>query len=197
MAKPRRKKKERMKTGQKAQQQGLISRNSKAPRGTVRIRNVQRAQVCIVFEGRDGAGKGGVIKAITERVSPRVFAWRLLARSDGAEKTQMHGQRYIAHFSGGRRGSHLRPQLVTTGAGRRRVMGFCTEDQAKRFCRSYRPLRIDGRIRDAYFSSTGSRSTGRADPRLEGRIDDGARLSEAHAMDLKSYDRWDDTPGPR
>jgi polyphosphate kinase len=67
-------------------------------------------RVCIVFEGRDGAGKGGTIKAITERVSPRVFRVIALAAPTEREKSQMYVQRYIPHFPAA--GRHLRPQLV-------------------------------------------------------------------------------------
>ena len=66
----------------------------------------------IVFEGRDTAGKGGTIKAITERVSPRVFRVVALPAPSDREKTQMYIQRYYAAFSGRRRDRHLRPQLV-------------------------------------------------------------------------------------
>jgi polyphosphate kinase 2 (PPK2 family) len=69
-------------------------------------------KVCVVFEGRDGAGKGGTIKAITERVSPRVFRVMALSAPTEREKSQMYIQRYIQHFPGGRRSRHLRPQLV-------------------------------------------------------------------------------------
>ena len=69
-------------------------------------------RVIIVFEGRDAAGKGGTIKAITERVSPRVFRVVALPAPSDREKTQMFMQRYIAAFPGRRRNRHLRPQLV-------------------------------------------------------------------------------------
>src|SRR6187401_3364230 len=89
-------------------------------------------KVCIVFEGRDGAGKGGTIKAITERVSPRVFRVLALPAPTEREKSQMYLQRYV-------------PLLPAAGevvifdrswynrAGVERVMGFCTEEQTKRF----------------------------------------------------------------
>src|ERR1700693_269229 len=86
-------------------------------------------KVCVVFEGRDGAGKGGVIKAMIERVSPRVFRVVAIAAPTEREKSQMYVQRYWPHFpSGG--GRDLRPQLVQSRRVER-VMGFCTEDQAK------------------------------------------------------------------
>src|ERR1700749_106976 len=91
-------------------------------------------KVCIVFEGRDGAGKGGTMKAITERVSPRIFRVVALPAPTEPEKPQLYAQRYI-------------PSLPAAGeviifdrswynrAGVERVMGFCTEDQAKEFLR--------------------------------------------------------------
>src|SRR3979490_3088196 len=91
-------------------------------------------KVCVVFEGRDGAGKGGVIKAITERVSPRVFRVNALPAPTEREKSQMYVQRYL-------------PLLPAAGeivifdrswynrAGVERVMGFCTEEQAEEFLR--------------------------------------------------------------
>src|SRR6266850_4636172 len=89
-------------------------------------------KVCIVFEGRDGAGKGGTIKAMTERVSPRIFRVVALPAPTEREKSQMYAQHCIPHLSGSRRDRDLRPQLVQPGR-RRAGDGFCTEDQAKRF----------------------------------------------------------------
>ena len=99
-------------------------------------------KVCVVFEGRDGAGKGGVIKAMTERVSPRVFRVVALAAPTEREKSQMYIQRYLQHFpSGGEIAIFDRSWY--NRAGVERVMGFCSEDQAKRFLsivpRSKRP----------------------------------------------------------
>jgi hypothetical protein len=76
-------------------------------------------KVCIVFEGRDGAGKGGTIKAITERVSPRIFrVVALPAPTERREKPDVYLQRYIEPLSGGGRGRHLRSQLVQPRRGR-------------------------------------------------------------------------------
>jgi len=74
-------------------------------------------KICIVFEGRDGAGKGGVIKAITERVSPRIFRVVALPSPTEREKTQMYGQRYLAQMPRQER-CHLRPKLVQPRRGR-------------------------------------------------------------------------------
>ena len=85
-----------------------------------------------MFEGRDGAGKGGVIKAITERVSPRVYRVVALPAPTEREKSQMYVQRYMRHLPRGGRNRDLRPQLVNR-AGVERVMEFCSMDAVKRF----------------------------------------------------------------
>ena len=89
-------------------------------------------KVCIVFEGRDGAGKGGTIKAITERVSPRVFRVIALPAPTEREQSQMYGQRYIPHFPAAGE-VVIWDRSWYNRAGVERVMGFCTEEQAKRF----------------------------------------------------------------
>ena len=95
-------------------------------------------KVCIVFEGRDGAGKGGVIKAITERVSPRVFRVVALPAPTEREKTQMYGQRYLSHMPAAGE-VVIFDRSWYNRAGVERVMGFCTEEEAKAFCRCCRP----------------------------------------------------------
>src|SRR5258705_1535648 len=91
-------------------------------------------KVCVIFEGRDGAGKGGVIKAMTERVSPRVFRVVAMAAPTEREKSQMYVQRYLPHLpSGGE--IVIFDRSWYNRAGVERVMGFCTEDQAKGFLR--------------------------------------------------------------
>ena len=89
-------------------------------------------KVCIVFEGRDGAGKGGVIKAITARVSPRIFRVVALPAPTEREKSQMYIQRYLPHLPAGGE-IVIFDRSWYNRAGVERVMGFCTEDQAKRF----------------------------------------------------------------
>src|SRR5213596_1312199 len=89
-------------------------------------------KVCIVFEGRDGAGKGGVIKAITERVSPRVFRVVALPAPSEREKTQMYAQRYLPHFPAAGE-VVIFDRSWYNRAGVERVMGFCTEEQARKF----------------------------------------------------------------
>src|SRR5262245_50847079 len=150
------------------------------------------ARICIVFEGRDGAGKGGVIKAITERVSPRVFRVVALPSPTEREKGQMYVQRYMAHFP-------ARGEIVIfdrswyNRAGVERVMGFCTEKQAKRFL-SIVPLvektMVDsGILLIKYWLEVSEQEQTR---RLEDRINDGRKLWKLSPMDLLSYSRWYD-----
>ena len=106
-------------------------------------------KVCIVFEGRDGAGKGGVIKAITERVSPRVFRVVALPAPTEREKSQMYIQRYVEHLPAAGE-IVIFDRSWYNRAGVERVMGFCTEEQVKRF------LDADARRRDGRSSSPGS-----------------------------------------
>src|SRR5277367_3581365 len=89
-------------------------------------------KVVVVFEGRDGAGKGGVIKAITERVSPRVFRVVALPAPTEREKSQMYMQRYISHLPAAGE-IVIFDRSYYNRAGVERVMGFCSEEQAKRF----------------------------------------------------------------
>src|SRR4026209_644691 len=92
-------------------------------------------KVCIVFEGRDGAGKGGTIKAITERVSPRVFRVVALTAPSEREKSQMYVQRYLPHLpAAGEVGIFDRSWY--NRAGVERVMGFCTEEMAQEFLKA-------------------------------------------------------------
>lgn len=89
-------------------------------------------KVCIIFEGRDGAGKGGTIKAITERVSPRVFRVVALPAPTEREKTQMYPQRYMPHLpSAGE--VVIFDRSWYNRAGVERVMGFCSEAEAQQF----------------------------------------------------------------
>jgi polyphosphate kinase len=89
-------------------------------------------KVCVVFEGRDGAGKGGVIKAITERVSPRVFRVVALPAPTEREKSQMYLQRYIPHLPAAGE-IVIFDRSWYNRAGVERVMGFCSDEQVKRF----------------------------------------------------------------
>jgi polyphosphate kinase 2 len=149
-------------------------------------------KVCIVFEGRDGAGKGGTIKAITERVSPRVFRVMALPAPTEREKTQMYGQRYVPHFPAAGE-VVIWDRSWYNRAGVERVMGFCTEEQAKRFLEivpGFEKLMVDsGIILIKYWLEVSMVEQTR---RLEARIDDGRKIWKLSPMDLKSYSRWYD-----
>ncbi len=149
-------------------------------------------KVCIVFEGRDGAGKGGTIKAITERVSPRVFRVIALPAPTDREKTQMYGQRYIPHFPAAGE-IVIWDRSWYNRAGVERVMEFCTEEQATGFLKIiplFEQLMIkSGIILLKYWLEVSPEEQTR---RLESRIGDGRTTWKLSPMDLKSYDRWDD-----
>jgi polyphosphate kinase 2 len=149
-------------------------------------------KVCIVFEGRDGAGKGGTIKAITERVSPRVFRVIALPTPTEREKTQMYGQRYLPHMPAAGE-VVIWDRSWYNRAGVERVMGFCTEDQAKRFLQvipNFEKLMVEsGIILLKYWLEVCPEEQTR---RLESRIDDGRKIWKLSPMDLKSYSRWYD-----
>ena len=149
-------------------------------------------KVCIVFEGRDGAGKGGTIKAITERVSPRVFRVVALPAPTEREKSQMYVQRYIPHLPAAGE-VVIFDRSWYNRAGVERVMGFCTEEQAKRFLQMAPPFEkaiVDsGIILLKYWLEVSEEEQTR---RLESRIDDGRKIWKLSPMDLKSYSRWYD-----
>jgi polyphosphate kinase 2 len=149
-------------------------------------------KVCLVFEGRDGAGKGGTIKAITERVSPRTFRVVALPAPTEREKSQMYAQRYIQHLPAAGE-VVIFDRSWYNRAGVERVMGFCTEDQARRFLElvpNFEKVMIEsGIILLKYWLEVNPEEQTR---RLEGRIDDGRKIWKLSPMDLKSYSRWDD-----
>jgi polyphosphate kinase 2 len=155
---------------------------------------VQRegVKVCVLFEGRDGAGKGGVIKAITERVSPRVFRVVALPAPTEREKSQMYIQRYIPHLPAAGE-IVIFDRSWYNRAGVERVMGFCTEEQVKRFFQ-LAPL-TEKAIVDSnivllkYWLEVSEKEQTR---RLEARIDDGRKTWKLSPMDLKSYSHWYD-----
>ena len=115
------------------------------------------AKICIVFEGRDTAGKGGTIKAITERVSPRVFRVVALPAPTERERSQMYIQRYIPHLPGRRRGRDLRPQLVQPGRRRAGDGLLHAGADATRSCRRPRAWSGPWSTPGSSCSSTGSR----------------------------------------
>jgi polyphosphate kinase 2 len=149
-------------------------------------------KVIIVFEGRDGAGKGGVIKAITERVSPRVFRVVALPAPTEREQSQMYIQRYMQHFpSAGE--VVIFDRSWYNRAGVERVMGFCTEWETKRFLEvvpAVESLMVEsGIILIKYWLEVSEAEQTR---RLKARIHDGRKTWKLSPMDLKSYSRWYD-----
>ncbi|MFG1320955.1 polyphosphate kinase 2 [Xanthobacter autotrophicus] len=150
------------------------------------------AKVCVIFEGRDGAGKGGVIKAILERVSPRIFRVMALPPPTEREKTQMFIQRYLPHLPAG-------GEIVVfdrswyNRAGVDRVMGFCTEEQTKKFLSAVpyveKAIVESGVILLKYWLDVSEEEQTR---RMESRIDDPRKIWKLSPMDLESYARWYD-----
>jgi polyphosphate kinase 2 len=149
-------------------------------------------RVCILFEGRDGAGKGGTIKAMTERVSPRIFRVVALPAPTEREKSQMYAQRYLPHMPAAGE-IVIFDRSWYNRAGVERVMGFCTEEEAKRFLEMVpafeRVVVEDGIVLLKYWLEVSPEEQTR---RLEGRIDDGRKIWKLSDMDLKSYSRWYD-----
>jgi len=164
----------------------------------IRLAHLQRwvkekgLRVVIVFEGRDGAGKGGTIRAITERLSPRVFRVAALPAPSDREKSQVYMQRYLQHFP-------ARGEVVIfdrswyNRAGVEYVMGFCTEKQRDRFLRIVPQLEkfmVDGgTILIKLWLEVGNDEQKK---RFEARIDDPLRQWKLSPMDLPSRRRWYD-----
>jgi polyphosphate kinase 2 len=149
-------------------------------------------KVCIVLEGRDGAGKGGTIKAITARVSPRVFRVIALPAPTEREKSQMYVQRYLPHLPAGGEVT-IFDRSWYNRAGVERVMGFCSEKEAKRFLSIVpyveRTIVDSGVILLKYWLEVSPKEQKK---RLKARIDDERKTWKLSKMDLKSFKRWDD-----
>jgi polyphosphate kinase 2 len=149
-------------------------------------------KVCIVFEGRDTAGKGGTIKAITERVSPRVFRVVALPAPTDREKSQMYVQRYIPHFPAAGE-VVIFDRSWYNRAGVERVMGFCTHEESHRFLEQVPAVEkamIDsGILLVKYWLEVSSDEQTR---RLESRIEDPRKVWKLSNLDLRSYSRWYD-----
>jgi len=149
-------------------------------------------KVCIVFEGRDGAGKGGTIKALTERVSPRVFRVVALPAPSDREKSQMYSQRYLPHLPAAGE-VVIFDRSWYNRAGVERVMGFCSEEQARQFLSMvphFEKLMVhSGIILLKYWLEVSMEEQTR---RLEARGRDGRKIWKLSPMDLKSYSRWYD-----
>jgi polyphosphate kinase 2 len=149
-------------------------------------------KICIVFEGRDGAGKGGTIKAITERVSPRVIRVVALPAPTEREKSQMYMQRYVPHLP-------VAGEIVIfdrswyNRAGVERVMGFCTDAELQGFLRDVSLVEkamVDSGIQVIkYWLEVSPEEQTR---RIEARIHDGRKIWKLSRMDLESYSRWYD-----
>ena len=150
----------------------------------------KKQRIIIVFEGRDAAGKGGVIKAITERVSPRVFRLIALPAPSDREKSQMYMQRYMQHFPAAGE-IVIFDRSWYNRAGVERVMGFATDEQYERFLELCPVL-------EGYITEAGIRlikvwlevSDKEQKRRFEARIDDPLRQWKLSPMDLPSRSRW-------
>jgi polyphosphate kinase 2 len=148
--------------------------------------------VCIVFEGRDGAGKGGTIKAITDRVSPRIFRVVALPAPSDREKSQMYIQRYLPYLPAAGE-VVIFDRSWYNRAGVERVLGFCDKDDVQRFLRMApaveKAIVDSGVILLKYWLEVSAEEQTR---RLKARIEDGRKIWKLSAMDLKSYGRWFD-----
>jgi polyphosphate kinase len=150
----------------------------------------KRLRVVIVFEGRDAAGKGGTIKAITDRVSPRVFRLVALPAPSDREKTQMYGQRYIQHFPAAGE-IVIFDRSWYNRAGVEYVMGFCTEEQYERFLKVTplfeKQMAEQGVILLKFWLEVSNKEQER---RFKARINDPLRQWKLSAMDLPSRAKW-------
>jgi polyphosphate kinase 2 len=148
------------------------------------------AKVCVVFEGRDTAGKGGTIKAITERVSPRVFRVVALPAPSARERSQMYLQRYVPHLPGAG-DVVIFDRSWYNRAGVEPVMGFCTREQADEFLQAApdveRAIVDSGVILLKYWLEVSADEQTR---RLQSRIGDPRKVWKLSYLDLKSYSRW-------
>ncbi len=149
-------------------------------------------RVIVVFEGRDAAGKGGTIKAITERVSPRVFRLVALPAPSDREKSQLYMQRYMQHFPAAGE-VVIFDRSWYNRAGVERVMGFCSDQEYQRFlenCPEAEKYIVDGGIiLIKFWLEVGQKEQER---RFEARIDDPLRQWKLSPMDVESWTRWYD-----
>ena len=153
---------------------------------------VSGERVVIVLEGRDAAGKGGTIKALTERVSPRVFRVVALPAPSDRDKTQMYSQRYVERFPAGGE-IVIFDRSWYNRAGVEYVMGFCTSEQHQRFlemCPLFEKYVIEGGLRlIKIWLEVGQEEQ---DRRFKARIEDPVRQWKLSPMDIESYSRWYD-----
>jgi polyphosphate kinase 2 len=150
------------------------------------------ARVCVVFEGRDTAGKGGIIKRITERTSPRVFRVVALSAPTEREKSQMYIQRYLPHFPAAGE-VVLFDRSWYNRAGVERVMGFASQQQVDSFLRAVplveRAMINDGIILAKYWIDVNMENQTK---RIQERIEEYVKIWKLSPMDLDSYSRWYD-----
>lgn len=150
------------------------------------------AKICVVFEGRDGAGKGGVIKAIMERVSPRTFRVIALPPPTEREKSQMYMQRYVPHLPAAGEIA-IFDRSWYNRAGVERVMGFTSEEQSKKFLAGAplieKAMVESGIILIKYWLEVSPEEQTR---RISERINDQRKIWKLSPMDVKSYNRWYD-----
>src|SRR4051812_40512593 len=147
-------------------------------------------RVIVIFEGRDGAGKGGTIRAITERVSPRVFRVVALPAPSDREKSQMYMQRYMNHFPAAGE-IVIFDRSWYNRAGVETVMGFCTKDERERFLETCPKV-------ERYLAESGVRlikywlevSDEEQEKRFEARVADPLRQWKLSPMDLPSRSKW-------
>ena len=149
-------------------------------------------RIIVVFEGRDGAGKGGTIKAITERVSPRVFRVAALPAPSDREKTQMYIQRYMGHFPAAGE-IVIFDRSWYNRAGVEYVMGFCTAEERRRFlelCPVVENFVISsGVVLIKFWLEVGNKEQKK---RFKARVEDPLRQWKLSATDLPSRERWYD-----
>jgi polyphosphate kinase len=149
-------------------------------------------RIIVIFEGRDAAGKGGTIRALTERVSPRTFRVIALPAPSDREKSQMYVQRYIAHFPAAGE-IVIFDRSWYNRAGVEHVMGFCTQEQHKHFldvCPEFEKHMTDNGIRlIKYWLEVSNKEQ---KERFEARVEDPMRQWKLSDMDLPSRERWYD-----
>jgi polyphosphate kinase 2 len=149
-------------------------------------------RVIVVFEGRDAAGKGGTIRAITERVSPRVFRLVAMPAPSDREKSQMYFQRYMQHFPAAGE-IVIFDRSWYNRLGVEHVMGFCTDEQYRRFLKlcpiSEKYITDGGVMLIKYWLEVGQKEQQR---RFEARLKDPLRQWKLSPMDLESFRRWYD-----
>ena len=152
----------------------------------------ERLKVVVIFEGRDAAGKGGVIKRITQRLNPRVCRVAALPAPSERERSQWYFQRYVAHLPAAGE-IVLFDRSWYNRAGVERVMGYCTDEQARRFLEQaplFERAIVEGGVQlIKYWFEVSMKEQTR---RFEGRINDPRKIWKLSPMDLESHRRWYD-----